>query len=130
MSKKNLFVALATLCFASSFLPGETYRISPDRYYTTFSAHPPIARGWPRVEHPDSIVTLGCAPDAMEHGFRSAISEMVAWLTSDYGLSPQEAHVTLGMAADLRVASWFGTYICKVPKKYLPASKVAQPFAW
>jgi amidase len=79
--------------------------------------------GWPRVEHPDSIVSLGCAPDAMEHGFRSAISEMITWLTSDYGLSPQEAHITLGLAAELRVASWFGTYTCKIPKKYLPVNK-------
>ena len=78
------------------------------------------AIGWPRVEHPDSIVTLGCAPGGIEHGFRDAISEMVAWLTTDYGLSPQEAHVTLSMAAELKVASWFGTFICKVPKKYLP----------
>jgi amidase len=81
------------------------------------------AIGWPRVEHPDSIVTLGCAPAAMEQGFRSAISEMIAWLTSDYGLSPQESHVTLGLAAELRVVSWFGTYMCKVPKRYLPPSR-------
>jgi acetamidase/formamidase len=81
------------------------------------------AIGLPRVEHPESIETLGCAPGAMEHGFRSAISEMIAWLTGDYGLSPQEAHVTLAMAAELRVASWFGTFVCKVPKKHLPAAK-------
>lgn len=82
--------------------------------------------GWPRVEHPDSVVTLGCEPGGIEHGFRDAISEMVAWLTADYGLSPQEAHVTLGMAAELRVASWFGTFTCKVPKKYLPARTGSQ----
>jgi amidase len=76
--------------------------------------------GWPRVEHPDSVVTLGCAPGGIEHGFREAISEMIAWLTTDYGLTPKEAHVTLGMAAELRVASWFGTYSCTVSKKYLP----------
>jgi acetamidase/formamidase len=81
------------------------------------------AIGLPRVEHAESIETLGCAPGAMEHGFRGAISEMIAWLTGDYGLSPQEAHVTLAMAAELRVASWFGTYVCKVPKKHLPAAK-------
>jgi hypothetical protein len=46
--------------------------------------------GWPRVEHPDSIVTLGCVPDGMERGFRNAISEMIAWLTTDYGLSPRK----------------------------------------
>ena len=75
---------------------------------------------WPRVEHPDSIVTLGCVPDGIERGFRHAISEMIAWLTADYGLSPQEAHVMLAMTAELRVASWFGTFVCKVPKKALP----------
>jgi hypothetical protein len=42
MSKKIPFTAV--LCFAGSFLSAETHRISPDRYYTTFSAaHPPIA---------------------------------------------------------------------------------------
>jgi amidase len=85
--------------------------------------------GGPRVEHPDSIVTLGCVPGGIERGFRDAISEMVAWLTTDYGLSPQEAHVTLGMAAELKVASWFGTFICKAPKKYLPARKGPQPLS-
>jgi acetamidase/formamidase len=87
------------------------------------------AIGWPRVEHPDSIVTLGCVPGAMERGFRSAISEMLAWLTSDYGLSPQEAHLLVGMTAELRVASWFGTFTCKVPNKYLPEPRAARPFA-
>jgi acetamidase/formamidase len=28
---------------------------------------------WPRVEHSDSIATLGCVPDGMERGFRHAI---------------------------------------------------------
>jgi amidase len=83
---------------------------------------------WPRVEHSDSIATLGCVPDGMERGFRHAISEMIAWLTTDYGLSPQEAHVMLAMTAELRVASWFGTFACKVPKKGLPAP-AGQPLA-
>ena len=78
---------------------------------------------WPRLEHPDSLVTFGCTPGSVERGFRNAISEMVDWLTKDYGLTPQEAHVLLGMAAELRVASWFASSACKVPKKYLPSSK-------
>jgi hypothetical protein len=32
------------------------------------------------------------------------------------------------MAAELRVASWFGTFICKVPKKYLPPRTGPRPF--
>ena len=77
--------------------------------------------GWPRLEHPDSLVTFGATPGALERGFRSAISEMLQWLQTDYGLAPQEAHVLLGMAAELKVASWFTTAVCKIPKKYLPA---------
>ena len=76
--------------------------------------------GWPRVEHPDSIVTLGATTGALERGFREAISEMLAWLTTDYGLTQQEAHTLLGLAAELRVASWFATSACEVPKRYLP----------
>lgn len=76
--------------------------------------------GWPRVEHPDSIVTLGATTGALERGFREAISEMLRWLQTDYGLTQQEAHTLLGLAAELRVASWFSTSACEVPKKYLP----------
>lgn len=76
--------------------------------------------GWPRLENSESLVTFGCTPGALERGFRYAISEMISWLTTDYGLSPQEAHVLLGMAAELKVASWFDNSICKVPKKFLP----------
>jgi amidase len=76
---------------------------------------------WPRVERADSIVTLGATPGALERGFREAISEMLGWLQADYGLSQREAHTLVHMTAELRVASWFGTSACIVPKKYLPA---------
>ncbi|MBK5292608.1 MAG: acetamidase/formamidase family protein [Acidobacteriia bacterium] len=76
--------------------------------------------GWPRVEHPESLVTLGATTGALERGFREAISEMLRWLMTDYGLTQQEAHTLLGLAAELRVASWFSTSMCEVPKKYLP----------
>ena len=76
--------------------------------------------GWPRVEHADSIVTLGATPGSVERAFREAISEMLRWLTTDYGLTQQEAHTLLGLAAELRVASWFATSMCEIPKRYLP----------
>jgi amidase len=75
---------------------------------------------WPRVEHPDSLVTLGATPGALERGFREAISEMLRWLREDYGLTQPEAHTLVHMTAELRVASWFGTSLCQVPKRYLP----------
>jgi amidase len=76
---------------------------------------------WPRVERADTLVTLGATPGALERGFREAISEMAAWLQTDYGLSQREAHTLIHMTAELRVASWFGTSACSIPKKYLPA---------
>jgi acetamidase/formamidase len=77
----------------------------------------------PRLENSESLVTFGLTPGAIERGFREAISEMLLWLTTDYHLSPQEAHVLVGMAAELRVASWFATSVCQVPKKYLAVQK-------
>jgi amidase len=75
---------------------------------------------WPRVEHADTIETLGATPGALERGFREAISEMLRWLTQDYGLSQQEAHNVVAMTTELKVASWFGTALCKIPKNKLP----------
>ena len=44
MPIRKLFLTVAAICFACSALHGETHRISPDRYYVTFSAgHPPLA---------------------------------------------------------------------------------------
>jgi amidase len=76
---------------------------------------------WPRVEHADSLETLGATPGALERGFREAISEMLRWLMQDYGLSQQEAHNLVAMTTELKVASWFGTALCKIPKNKLPA---------
>ena len=78
---------------------------------------------WPRVERADYIVTLGATPGALERGFREAISEMAAWLQTGYGLSQREAHTLIHMTAQLRVASWFGTSACEIPKKYLPPQR-------
>lgn len=78
---------------------------------------------WPRVEHADSIETLGATPGALERGFREAISEMLRWLMQDYGLSQQEAHTLLAMTTELKVASWFGTALCRIPKDKLPARR-------
>ena len=76
---------------------------------------------WPRVEHADTIETLGATPGALERGFREAISEMLRWLRQDYGLSQQEAHNLVAMTTELKIASWFGTALCKIPKNKLPA---------
>ena len=42
-------------------------------------------------------------------------------------MTPQEAHVMLGMEAELRVAAWGNTMLCRLSKKRLPA--IASPRA-
>lgn len=74
---------------------------------------------WPRLEEPGHLVVFGTTPGAMKAGFQNAISEMVRWLVSGYGLSEKEAHVLLGLAAELRVAAWGNTFICRLDKKWL-----------
>ena len=53
---KKLFATVCAIYLASSALQGETRHISPDHYYTTFSAaHPPVAR-----VHPGDTVVTKC----------------------------------------------------------------------
>ncbi len=103
-------------------LLGQGTETSMDVQFTVQRIIKKQALGAPRLEHPDSLVTFGLTP-AAERGFRSAITDMISWLVRDYGLTPQEAHVLVAMSGSLRVASWFGTYICQVPKRYLPEKK-------
>jgi hypothetical protein len=56
----------------------------------------------------------------MKEAFQFAVTDMIQWLTMDYGLTPQEAHVMLGMEAELRVAAWGNTMLCRLSKKRLP----------
>ena len=100
-------------------LPGQGLETSMDVQFTVN-----LLKGhhisWPRVEHADTIETLGATPGALERGFREAISEMLRWLKQDYGLSQQDAHNVVAMTTELKVASWFGTALCKIPKNKLP----------
>ncbi len=76
--------------------------------------------GYTRLEEPDHLVTFGTLPGRTHEGFQAAITEMIQWLVNDYGVEPQEAHVLLGLAAELKVAAWNNTFMCRVAKKYLP----------
>jgi len=76
--------------------------------------------GTTRLEEPDHIVTFGTLPGRTHIGFHAAITEMIQWLVKDYGIDEAEAHVLLGLAAELRVAAWNNTFMCRMAKKYLP----------
>ena len=77
---------------------------------------------WPRIETPEHICTLGCARP-LDDALRIAFEEMVYWLEADYGFKPAEAYMLLGQIAEARCTQMVNpkyTYICKVPKRYLP----------
>lgn len=76
--------------------------------------------GYTRLEEPDHLVTFGTLPGRTHQGFQAAITEMIQWLVNDYDVKEAEAHVLLGLAAELKVAAWNNTFMCRVAKKYLP----------
>jgi acetamidase/formamidase len=76
--------------------------------------------GGPRLEEPEHLVSFGLRPNDMKEAFQFAITDMIQWLTTDYGMTPQEAHVMLGMEAELRVAAWGNTMLCRLSKERLP----------
>jgi amidase len=78
---------------------------------------------WPRIETPTHICTVGCARP-LDDALRIAFEEMVYWLEDGYGIRAAEAYMLLGQIAEARCTQMVNpkyTYICKVPKKYLPA---------
>ena len=77
---------------------------------------------WPRGETRDRIFTVGNARP-LDQALQHATTEMVAWLTSDYGLSPAGAAHLLGQVVRYEVGNVFNpayTMICSVEKKWLP----------
>ncbi len=77
---------------------------------------------WPRIETPTHICTLGCARP-LDDALRIAFEEMVYWLESEYRIPGPDAYMLLGQIAEARCTQMVNpkyTYICKVPKKYLP----------
>jgi acetamidase/formamidase len=77
--------------------------------------------GWPRIESPDEIMTVGSArplEDAARHAFR----EMVKWMVEDHGWTLDDAYMFLSVAAKARIAQMVDplyTVVAKLPKRYL-----------
>ena len=77
---------------------------------------------WPRGHNDDYIFAAGnCRP--LDQGIQHATSEMLRWLTDDYGLSLPDANILLGMYVEYDVGNVYDpayTMICKMPKSVLP----------
>ena len=77
----------------------------------------------PRLVNDEYIVSIGSQPEfrsSMDFGLRMANSDMIRWLTSEYGFTDPEAHLMMGTVAQHKIVTYFGTVATLIPRKYLP----------
>lgn len=77
----------------------------------------------PRLINDEYIISIASQPEfssSMDQGVRTANSDMINWLTTDYGLTPPEAHLLLGTVVQHKIVTYFGTIATLIPRKYLP----------
>jgi amidase len=80
----------------------------------------------PRVETAEALMSVGSQPEfasSLDRGLQIATSDMIAWLGTDYGLAPWEAHLLIGMTAKYEVATVAGSMALKIARRYLPAPR-------
>jgi amidase len=83
-----------------------------------------VRKGWklttPRLETSDWIVSIGVKEGAnLNEGLEIATLDMLRWLTKDYGFTPQEAHLLIGMQAKYEVISFAGGIALRIPRSAL-----------
>lgn len=91
---------------------------------TVIAGRSPVMN-WPRVETPDSIVTVALACP-LEDALRLALRDMILWLEESYGLSKNDGYMLFGLAGDARPGqAQVSLYSmrCIMPKAYLPTKK-------
>jgi acetamidase/formamidase len=90
------------------------------------------APGGPRVETTDELISIGSQPEfasALDNGLKMATSDMIKWLTKDYGLEPWAAHLFIGYQGKYDVVTVAGSMALRVPKAALPAPSPEPPKA-
>jgi len=76
---------------------------------------------WPRIESEEHIMTVGSARP-MEDAARIAYSELVKWLSADYGFELFDAYQFLTQAGELYVGNMVDTtysLVARCSKRYL-----------
>jgi acetamidase/formamidase len=78
---------------------------------------------WPRGENSQYIFTVGNARP-LDQAVQHATTEMLRWLSEDYGLDTVSASILLGQCVEYDLGNIFDpayTMVCKLPKALLPA---------
>lgn len=83
----------------------------------------PVSMHAVRAENNDYIMGIACER-SLEESFHVAAREVLNWMVDDFGFSHEEAYLLMGQVMEARCTQFVNptrTYICKMPKKYLPA---------
>ncbi|MCW5981181.1 MAG: acetamidase/formamidase family protein [Bryobacteraceae bacterium] len=89
----------------------------------TVKVHKGKRLSMPRLVNADYLVSIASQPEfssSMDLGVRAANSDMIAWLTGEYGLTHPEAHLLLGTVVEHKIVTYFGSMATMIPRKYLP----------
>jgi acetamidase/formamidase len=84
---------------------------------------------WPRGEDAEAIFTVGNARP-LDQAVQHATTEMLRWLTTDYGLSIVEASTLLGQCVRYDLGNIYDpafTMVCKVPMRFVEACRCRPP---
>ena len=79
--------------------------------------------GWPRLETDDSIMVLGSERPLLQ-AFQHATTELLQWMTSDYGFDERTASMLMGQAVEYEIANVVDphfTVVARLRKAYLRA---------
>lgn len=115
-----LFVGDAHALQGDGEISGTGIEISADVRFTV-ELQKGHALGWPRGETNTELFTLGNARP-LDQALQHATSEMVRWLTGEYGLDATGAALLLSQCVRYEVANVFDpayTMACKLPKAVL-----------
>jgi len=80
----------------------------------------------PRLENSEYIISIGSQPEfvsPLDHTLKIATTDMVNWLTREYGLEPWAAHLLIGYQGKYDVITVAGSMGLRISKKLLPARR-------
>jgi acetamidase/formamidase len=77
----------------------------------------------PRLENAEAIISIGSQPEfasPLDRALQIATSDMVEWLTKEYGMEPWAAHLLVGYQGKYDVITVAGSVGLRIPRKALP----------
>ncbi|MBL8237898.1 MAG: acetamidase/formamidase family protein [Bryobacterales bacterium] len=76
-----------------------------------------------RAETADYVISIGSKPDAtLNQTLDLALADMLRWLIEETGMEPAKAHLLIGTAASLDIATLGGSTAVRVPRRHVSKS--------